>query len=430
MAISKDGHHVIAGFGGEDLIGIPQVGGYGVAVFDLDRRNGKVASGAVDGVISWKLIPLKIKENGKNVDVAKYFEDPRATFLTIAQAGKDWDAAWTYNEIFIHRELGILEPLAKLPQDDLRDVQWDGQYLWACSARGGTHVYSQAGKLMAAADIEEGLPTGEWGFVKPISLGAGKMLLAGAGPLADKKLPGGWICVLEVQPGNPKLKVTMLMHERNGPFLAGWQEKPKLEQPLLAPRGKMRNGDSEVWITYNQTQKTVMPIIRIDLKTLTLNLYNMGTRGTPFGAWDLKGAFLPIWGYGDGTAMIGQDRKYCIAKVGPDSLVDSPLKPIAEDTRKNDLFDIYPFNGKLYIPGKTWLRIDAQARTVTVLGSGLQFGGKSIRDNISYGVSAKLGLCAISAYDGRGSTRSAMIRSIHLSTVRRSCRKNSGRFVE
>jgi hypothetical protein len=401
VAFAADGHHVLAGIGGAEAPTWHASPPNGIAVFDLDRRKTAVRQGAPAGELSWDVIPAKVKRpDGTLVGLAEYLGDNLHIGIQIAKAEKDWDVLWTPFEVFVHRQPGVLESLIKRPDDDIRDVRWDGKYLWVASTKTGLYAFTKEGKLVARTDEESHFPFWVNGITSIMPVAPGKIFLAGEGSDEEKQPPYGWAVVATVPTNSAHLTVQFVINEKAGQVPLGWAFKynPNFRAFQLYNAFYWRD---EIWIRYMRTPQSGAPVVRVNPKTMAATLYNYKRNGQPMTRLD-SNAFLPIHVYEDGRILAGQEG-YVMLTPGPDSVIDTPPQQIMGYIPANERGGhgpIIDLGDHVDYQGRTWIRFDVATHAAYVIGPGLQAGGKPIYHDVSYGVSALFGLCGVSTYDG------------------------------
>jgi hypothetical protein len=285
----------------------------------------------------------RVPANGKDWDVARYV---RLRGLRLLNCG-DFDVFWNEVAVLLHRQKNVLKEILVEPKAFFSDVKWDGRNLWVADRTGSIRLLSEAGEEILRIGEEQGLPPcDQMLLLHPVE--QGKMIAVGSfGPYERM-----WAATIDLAGQQARVKVfhqatrvktSSDPEDDQGADLAarpiwvhehqwGW-DKPRL---LLVSRGNILG--------------VMRPApIEIDLETLEVSVSSLG---------DLCHAESDALYSHSGYLLY--TRSVCPAHVlaiPPGQATEGGVpNPLGDTITMRPYF--LPWNGRLYVPGSPWLRID------------------------------------------------------------------------
>lgn len=412
FAFTKDHRRLaIGGAGFESVSGwIPDKANV-VEIHDLPDVNEKPIPGRMSGAISWDVEAFKIMTpEGASERLDDASRVGQWNILSIPADGdrQAMDVFATSNSVFMQREKGILQKVLYDRDANFSSLTWDGLHLWVGSKENGIRVISTDGKAIAMIDANQGLPPATRTLLMH-AVARDRVLVTG---FDDRE---GWCALIEKKGNGSQYQLRRVVDEKSLP--AGWKERhgnDTLNGPGLRPRFMTEPpagaGKRSVWIGCEGVPRSPTPILRIDARTLAVTAYNLAPANLePKQAESHRPMNLAsVEGWLGPDRLLGRNHELSLAElvVGPEILDAADTELLCDARVPEGKPPVLRFDGKYYLPGAVWHRLDPSTKVVTQMGPGVRVEGKPVdawpsamSGDIAYFVSARWGMSAISAVD-------------------------------
>jgi hypothetical protein len=354
---------------------------------------------ASEGPVSYDEVPFQVRmPDGTLLPKAQWqalqkFSTP-AFHLSMCPGGADFDVAWDHKAVFLHRRLGVLDPVFVSPNEETIDVAWDGRRVWIATGTQGILVLDAAGKTVAKIGPQQGLPPADRAALIRV-LPDGRMFATGSFGEEYR----GW-CAMITPAGagdaEPPAYAVNVFHKAthtmdpevqrtwNRPLMMKAAGDPALvfkpAWAIIAPPGSQTPA-GVAWVGrggHTGYNVGASEWLRVDLKTLAVSVYTPVNHAS-------TGIFRFV---NRDDALAGG---FPFIRIRPD-------RPFDDGRSWRYLCDIddgisrpVEYDGRLYLPGPQWFSLNPANFEVRRVGPGIKVDGR-LESDLSYAPSHVCGL--------------------------------------
>jgi hypothetical protein len=330
-------------------------------------------------------------------DQQKFPTPPFDLFLmpcAAAPGKRGIDIAWDRHSVFLHRELGLLEPIMVHGDEIYRDVESDGRNIYIGTGQHGMFILDNTGKTVAHLGEEQGLPPADGGIaIAPISIG--KVLVTGSFGAEHR----GWIAMVENEKDTQRFSVDVfhkathaadpaILQSRDTKALRAAAQDPEFvfrpDWAIFAPPGHDTPAGA-VWIARGRANQFGVG----DNEWLCVNLQTFKVS-----VHDFRMSPKPLRFITD-DELIMPDGRPTRRRLRGKFEDGRQLRLIVCAPQSESHATILQFEGQYYIPGSDWYRFDPDSLHVEHIGPGI-YSKEYPVTMLRYAVSSVCGLIGYS----------------------------------
>ena len=304
------------------------------------------------------------------------------------RVGDRFDVFWNNWTVWLHREPGVLDVVLSDRQIGVRDVDYDGRFVWIATAGEGVMVILPTGEVQARIDQHGGLPPWDLGLqLHPLS--PGKVLAVGSFGRPQR----AWCATLTLAGSRCEVDVFHEAREvanstpRRGASGAEHDESQWGFVVCCIKETRSALDEGRRRILVNRKGRESRPLV-VDPEQRTVRVVDLGTST---GAGVVRATHFLHLTNGD-RLTLSENQLVYLAQDG--RILDNDrtaTKPLAD--AEGGLYAARKHAGHIYLPGDVWWRFNPETLGVERLGPG-PLTGRSTNDGRLYGVSAHFGLLA------------------------------------